>query len=365
MNKRVSGMGERITIKEIAMLAGVSVGTVHSALYDKPGVSEETKKRVVRIARENHYRINATAAALKRKPKKVAVVVPAMASVNRYYFNDVWAALNNYKSTINDLNILFTEIPYYINDPLFLQELRRIRENKEISGVIGFTGYMDQEGKELLRDMSLEGKTVVLLGETDAYAKALCCVLPDYKMAGRMVGELLSRQLKDAGKILLCAGDVRIAAHYEVVDGFTEFFQENGLKNQLMRKHYSHDAKDYSSSLQDIFSGDDGISACFAVTARESVLLGQALESAGKAGRILAVGSDMFAENIDFLERGVFTNLLNKNPYTQMRRALDCMVNSLARGEQPSRKELYVRTEIVFKSSLPMYKQGSTERLLI
>ena len=81
-------MGERITIKEIAMLAGVSVGTVHSALYDKPGVSEETKKRVVRIARENHYRINATAAALKRKPKKVAVVVPAMASVNRYYFND-------------------------------------------------------------------------------------------------------------------------------------------------------------------------------------------------------------------------------------------------------------------------------------
>ena len=328
-------MGERITIKEIAMLAGVSVGTVHSALYDKPGVSEETKKRVVRIARENHYRINATAAALKRKPKKVAVVVPAMASVNRYYFNDVWAALNNYKSTINDLNILFTEIPYYINDPLFLQELRRIRENKEISGVIGFTGYMDQEGKELLRDMSLEGKTVVLVGETDA------------------------------GKILLCAGDVRIAAHYEVVDGFTEFFQENGLKNQLMRKHYSHDAKDYSSSLQDIFSGDDGISACFAVTARESVLLGQALESAGKAGRILAVGSDMFAENVDFLERGVFTNLLNKNPYTQMRRALDCMVNSLARGEQPSRKELYVRTEIVFKSSLPMYKQGSTERLLI
>ena len=48
--------------------------------------------------------------------------------------------------------------------------------------------------------------------------------------------------------------------------------RENGLKNQLMRKHYSHDAKDYSSSLQDIFSGDDGISACFAVTARESAV---------------------------------------------------------------------------------------------
>ena len=30
---------KRITIKEIALLAGVSVGTVHGALYNKPGVS--------------------------------------------------------------------------------------------------------------------------------------------------------------------------------------------------------------------------------------------------------------------------------------------------------------------------------------
>ena len=30
---------KRITIKEIALLAGVSVGTVHGALYNKPGFS--------------------------------------------------------------------------------------------------------------------------------------------------------------------------------------------------------------------------------------------------------------------------------------------------------------------------------------
>ena len=186
---------KRITIKEIALLAGVSVGTVHGALYNKPGVSRETRAKVQRIARENHYRINSTAAALKRKPKKVAVVIPTVASVNRYYFNSLWAALNNYKNTINDLNILFTEIPYYINDPLLLSELQRIQEDEEISGVIGFSGYMDQKAKELLRDIGADGKTVVLVGERDSYGTALCSVLPDYVMAGRMVGELLSRQL--------------------------------------------------------------------------------------------------------------------------------------------------------------------------
>ena len=356
---------KRITIKEIALLAGVSVGTVHGALYNKPGVSRETRAKVQRIARENHYRINSTAAALKRKPKKVAVVIPTVASVNRYYFNSLWAALNNYKNTINDLNILFTEIPYYINDPLLLSELQRIQEDEEISGVIGFSGYMDQKAKELLRDIGADGKTVVLVGERDSYGTALCSVLPDYVMAGRMVGELLSRQMKDRGRILICAGDVRIASHYRVVEGFAEFWREEGLENQLVRKHYSHDAQDYYNSLFDILSKEEEISACFAVTARESVLLGQALEASGRAGKLLAVGSDMFEENISFLEQGVFSNLLNKNPYMQMRGALDSMVNCLAREERPRTREIYVGTEIVFKSSLPMYKQGETERFLI
>ena len=73
----------------------------------------------------------------------------------------------------------------------------------------------------------------------------------------------------------------------------------------------------------------------------------------------------MFEENISFLEQGVFSNLLNKNPYMQMRGALDSMVNCLAREERPRTREIYVGTEIVFKSSLPMYKQGETERFLI
>ena len=176
-----------------------------------------------------------------------------------------------------------------------------------------------------------------------------------------LTGEQIARQILDANG----AGDVRIASHYRVVEGFAEFWREEGLENQLVRKHYSHDAQDYYNSLFDILSKEEEISACFAVTARESILLGQALEASGRAGKLLAVGSDMFEENISFLEQGVFSNLLNKNPYMQMRGALDSMVNCLAREERPRTREIYVGTEIVFKSSLPMYKQGETERFLI
>ncbi len=356
---------KRVTIKEIAQMAGVSVGTVHGALYNKPGVSQKTRDKVLRIARENHYRINATAAALKRKPKKVAVVIPTLASANRYYFNSVWEALRHYKNTINDLNISFTDIPYYTQDPLLVSELSRIKAEPEIGGVIGFSAYMSEEAKQLLGDMGREGKIVVLVGERDSQGTALCSVFPDYRMTGRLVGELLSRQMKGGGPVLVCAGDVQVSSHYEVVNGLAEFFSEAYLENPLIRKHYSHDREDYYHSLLDVLEKNPEMEACFAVTARESVLLGRALEESGRAGKMLAVGSDLFEENIAFLNKGTFTNLLNKHPYLQMQKALDCMVNRLARDERPKGREICVGTEVVFKSTLFMYGEDGRERILL
>lgn len=359
-------MGEkRITIKEIANIAGVSIGAVHSALYDKPGVSEETKNRILKIVRENNYHLNTAAASLKRKPMNVAVAIPALSSVNRYYFNNLWAALNNYKNTLKDYNISFIELPYYIGDSLLENELLRLCNEKDLSGIIGFIGFMDSAAKAVLSKFAEKGVTVVLVGEDYESSNRICCVLPDYDMTGRMVGELISRQLHNEGRVLVCAGTVTIPAHYEVADGVYNYFKENQLPNQIIRKNYSHNIDDHYKSLVDILSKNSDISACFAVTARESKLLGKALEATGKAGRMIAVGSDIFEENMDFLERGVFTNLLNKNPYSQMLVALKCTVDYLVRDIKPVKEKIYVGTEIVFKSSLAMYKQGEPNRLLL
>ena len=45
------------TIKDIATIAGVSIPTVHKAIYGKPGVSEKTRERVLKITHELNYSI--------------------------------------------------------------------------------------------------------------------------------------------------------------------------------------------------------------------------------------------------------------------------------------------------------------------
>lgn len=56
---------KRLTISDIATMAGVSNGTVSYALNDRPGVSAQTRERILRIADELGWRPSAAARALK------------------------------------------------------------------------------------------------------------------------------------------------------------------------------------------------------------------------------------------------------------------------------------------------------------
>ena len=52
---------DRTTIKDIARVAGVSLGAVSFALNDKPGVSDSTRARVKAVAKDLGWRPNVAA----------------------------------------------------------------------------------------------------------------------------------------------------------------------------------------------------------------------------------------------------------------------------------------------------------------
>jgi len=72
-------MSEEIiqTLEDIARLANVSKSTVSRALNNSPLLNRETKERIQSIAREHHFRMNATARNLRlRQSHTVAFVAP-------------------------------------------------------------------------------------------------------------------------------------------------------------------------------------------------------------------------------------------------------------------------------------------------
>ncbi|MDO5111812.1 MAG: LacI family DNA-binding transcriptional regulator [Clostridia bacterium] len=348
-------MEKRITIKDIAKQAGVSLGTVHCALNGKSGVGEETRARVIAIANEMGYRVNGAAASLKRGPLRIAAAFPGLTTESQYYFSFVWEGVRAYIDTLLDYNVELLETPFYGGANNQTNALSALLKDERIDGLLT-TGYTEVCGRVSLREFEERHVPVVLVGNDVPQSSRLCCVQPHYRIIGRTLAELLSRQT--SGGILLLSGDVMDPSHYQVVGGFDEYVQEHALPNPIYKVHLSGgNAEAYARVLRELAQNGD-IAACCAVNARGSVLLGNALCETGKAGRIPAVGSDLFAENVRFLKDGVFTNLLYKKPYSQAYTATKYLADFLLRGARPANDVIYLGNEVIFQSSLPMYDNG-------
>ncbi|GAE25309.1 transcriptional regulator [Halalkalibacter wakoensis JCM 9140] len=65
-----------VSIKEIARICGVSIGTVDRALNNRPGINPKTKEKILQVAKEKNYRPDYRAQSLvKGKTKTIGVVL--------------------------------------------------------------------------------------------------------------------------------------------------------------------------------------------------------------------------------------------------------------------------------------------------
>ncbi|MGD8427292.1 MAG: LacI family DNA-binding transcriptional regulator [Balneolaceae bacterium] len=97
----------RKTIYDIAEKAGVSIATVSRVMNKNEGISDKTRKKVLKVADELGYHPQAYAQGLARKEKNlIMVVVPVLSN---YFFMEVLAGIqdeiSNYHYDLNIFNV--------------------------------------------------------------------------------------------------------------------------------------------------------------------------------------------------------------------------------------------------------------------
>lgn len=348
-------MKTRATVKDIAARAGVSLSTVHASLNNKPGVSEKTRNRICEIAKELDYHSNTVAASLKRKPYCIVALFPQETGENRYYYADIWNGFRDHMKTLTDFNIKVIEVPYKdVPDSRPIEEkLYELSVNQQIDGIIS-VGYSSAGNVPPVDVFAKAGIPVVLVGNDNENIERFCCVQTHYLILGEILGEILTSNLEEKDEVLLCVGNDTIPSHFLIVEGFDSYIRKHDIKNPIIRIS-GNDGRTYDK-LCEHFCSNDNIKSCSSVTARGSVFLGKAIEDCKKQRKVLAVGSDLFPENMCYLERGIFSNLLHKNTYRQAYVATQYLIDYLMKNSYPPSKNIYVRSEVLFRSSIPMYQ---------
>ncbi|MGD1822289.1 MAG: LacI family DNA-binding transcriptional regulator [Pleomorphochaeta sp.] len=128
-------MSNNITIKDIAAIAGVSYSTVSRCLNDSPLVSEKTKYKVNKIAKELDFEFNANARGLiTSKANTIAIVLPeGFSKINISAYHNI--LLNSLRTNLEkrDVDLIVT---YQINHYTNHNNIIRLINRKKIDGLI-------------------------------------------------------------------------------------------------------------------------------------------------------------------------------------------------------------------------------------
>lgn len=123
-------MAKKITLKEIAAITGKSVSTVSKALNQSPEISESTRRRIIEVARANHYHFSRIDNLLPEdRQRMVGFLLPDFSNP---YFGRLWKGVEDI-ALAHDYSVVACHTG---EDPqLEIEQIRRI-QRLDVAGLL-------------------------------------------------------------------------------------------------------------------------------------------------------------------------------------------------------------------------------------
>jgi DNA-binding LacI/PurR family transcriptional regulator len=145
---------QRVTISDLARRLHISKASVSYALNDRPGVSEETRRRVLSLAEELGFHPNSAAVALSAsRTRTIGIVIardPALISTEAFYMRTL-VGIEQYLNEV-DSSLLLRLTGEHGED---LDVLRRWSRQGRVDGFILFDEHNDDERVPLLKELGV------------------------------------------------------------------------------------------------------------------------------------------------------------------------------------------------------------------
>src|SRR5262249_3386763 len=215
---------ERPGIHKIARLAKVSIGTVDRALHGRAGISEVTRTKVLRIAKELAYTPHPAARFLSvgRAKLRIGVCVPQEI---RLFYDHMRAGIEDEAQRVSSLGIELVRRPIPgLGTDQVPQLTALLRKN--VSAIIVTPGNPALVGP--LIDAAEEQNVRVICITTDApNSRRSGMVGVDPELSGRLAAELMARFVPRDSRVAMITGMLSAEEHRLKWDGFRKGYDED------------------------------------------------------------------------------------------------------------------------------------------
>ena len=339
----------KISIPQIAKLAGVSIGTVDRALNDRAGINSKTREKVLRIAAQYNYRPNKLSKALA-KNKKITLGVLTLPTQSPFT-KDLIAAAQKAAAELADfgLSAEIVSLPQ-ISATLQVNAIERFIE-QGVDG-IAMEGIDGPAVIDAVDDTVQRGIPVVTFNTDLPQSRRLCFVGQDSLKSGKVAADLLGRFMGGRGEVFVLHGSQKVAAHQARVDGFCSVIAADfpDIHIAAIQESLDNEETAYHKTLS-YLSENDRVSGIY-VAATGSRGAADALLRLKKAKTVSLVCNDIVPKTLEYLENGTIDATLLQDPQQQGAQPIYILFDYLFDGKQPTKTLNYTQIEVLTKNGI-------------
>lgn len=317
-------MKEKVGIKKIAELSGVSIGTVDRVLNNRKGVSKETVNHIRAVIKKTGYKKNNVASRLKLASHKAIAIVllfPKEAYLEEHYWNLPIKGINKAVSELSEMGIIYELRVFEIGS---LKSFKRESEKilSKIPDALITVPFFMEQCKRLTEESEKAGFPVVFIDtEMDSEINNKHSIYQNSFQSGKVAARILSQIISESGKFIVMniINNTKTSKNnQEREKGFRTFFKDEKITDHPNIDSFTVNLSD-SEALKEIFMPYTKTNEQIGVfvTNSKAYLIAKTISYLDLNNRTTIIGYDLNPLNTKLLKKNKIQFIINQQPENQ------------------------------------------------
>ncbi len=343
-------------IKDIALKAGVSAGTIDRVLHNRGRVSEKVQKKVLKIIDEMNYEPNLIARSLaSNKTYTLAALIPD------HKIDSYWEApklgIEKAEKELRQFGIIVNQFIFNPDRVESFVEKANELTNSQPDGIF-LSPIFYRETLPFFEKWKTQNTPFVLFNSQIADYDPLTYIGQDSYQSGALAAKLVHYGQPDPCAILIAHIDEEPgnAAHLlKKEQGFCNYFKEKDIEHHyhIIKTVLNRSiASSFIKQLDEIMENNNNLKCIFVTTSKAYEIANYFEQKHIK--HIKIIGYDLLKKNLHYLNKDAISFLINQNPEGQGFWGITLLTDFLVfKKEVPILK--YLPLDIVTKENLNYY----------
>jgi ABC-type sugar transport system substrate-binding protein len=177
----------------------------------------------------------------------------------------------------------------------------------------------------------------------------------DLYKQGEAAGKAMAEAIGGKGKVAIITGFLAVEAHELRRNGFIDYLAKNNPDVTVVGTAENQDKGDVAfTQANDFMTANPDLVGIY-ITAGGPFGAAEAVEKAGKAGKVQVISFDFVDETMAYVQKGVIYGTIGQGPFAQGHDPAIRLFNMLVGGASPECGRMVTKSDLVTKDNIDQY----------